>query len=212
MDEMEVILLKGRYFILGCLIGVLIMTIVYAPLTGSQSVGMYDPWKDLNDDGVIDIYDLIGIANSYGTTGNPAKPVIVNGYYAKEWNETVGLNEGESITYRFSTAGLKTLTLQVSIWPTVWIHTPSGDYGYANATIRIKGQILNRTVWSETKNLDAVVYWYHFEIWPPPDEPFHYINTDTTLTRVYSLACSSVEVYIYARSPISCNTILYVTA
>jgi len=74
---MEVILLKGRYFILGCLIGVLIVTIVYAPLTGSQSVGMYDPWKDLNDDGIIDIYDLVSLANSYGSEGLPEKYVYV---------------------------------------------------------------------------------------------------------------------------------------
>ena len=192
-----------------CLTSALFMMV---PTSSSPTAGEYDPWLDYNDDGIIDIYDVVATCICYDTTGDPTKPVVVNGYYAKEWNETVELDENESITYRVSTAGLKTLTLQVSIWPTVWIHTPSGDYGYANATIIVGGQILNRTVWSETKNLDAVVYSYHFEIWPPPDEPFHYINTDTTLTRVYSLACSSVEVYIYARSPISCNTILYVTA
>jgi len=205
--------MKVKTFFLGCLIGMFVALLIYAPISQTQTERQYDPWADMNDDGVIDILDVVKVTTIYGTTGDPAKSVIVNGYYTKEWNETVELSENESITYRVSTAGLKTLTLQVSIWPTVWFGTFPNQYGYANATIIVGGQILNRTVWSETKNLDAVIGGPTIvPLWPPPDQPFHYINTVTTFTRVYSLACSSVELLIYARSPIECNVRFYITA
>jgi hypothetical protein len=37
----------------------------------------YDPWADLDDDGDIDIYDVVKIAAAYSTTGDPAKNVAV---------------------------------------------------------------------------------------------------------------------------------------
>jgi len=207
MDKVEVILLKGRYFILGCLIGVLIMTIVYAPLTGSQSVGMYDPWKDLNDDGVIDIYDLIGIANSYGTTGDPAKPVIVNGYYAKEWNETFQLNNGERKTLWIPTKGLREITFKISIWPRVWYYVSSTTrIGHANATIYIRKQILNQTISEESLRLDATVTIYEDGI------GLVTIMGNTSITKEYSIEFSSIAVVVYARSSIECNALFYVTA
>lgn len=33
--------------------------------------GEYDPWCDLDDDGDIDIFDIVNIAGRYGTTGTP---------------------------------------------------------------------------------------------------------------------------------------------
>jgi len=206
--------MNWRILAIGIIAGMLVSTLLYVPLTGSQARN-YDPWADINDDGEIDGWDIAYTCRLFGTTGDPTKPVIINGYYVREWNKTVELNESESITYRVSTAGLKTLTLQVSIWPRAWVYILGGGrYGYANATITVRGQILNRTVWSETKNLDAYIYISPIPpivVPPAPDEPFHYINTDTIFTRVYSLACSSVEVYIYARSPIDVTSIFYVT-
>jgi hypothetical protein len=38
-------------------------------LTSSASV--YDPWYDTDDDGDIDIFDMVRVAGSYGTTGTP---------------------------------------------------------------------------------------------------------------------------------------------
>ena len=37
----------------------------------SQTTEPYDPWYDLNDDGIINIYDVVLVANKYGTTGTP---------------------------------------------------------------------------------------------------------------------------------------------
>jgi hypothetical protein len=40
----------------------------------------YDPWIDTNDDGVINIYDLVKAASIYGTEGDPTKNVNVNNW------------------------------------------------------------------------------------------------------------------------------------
>ena len=33
--------------------------------------GEYSPWGDLNDDGIINIFDVVWLASRYGTTGTP---------------------------------------------------------------------------------------------------------------------------------------------
>ena len=37
----------------------------------------YDPWTDLNEDGKIDILDVVGMTSIYGTTGDSTKSVNV---------------------------------------------------------------------------------------------------------------------------------------
>jgi len=37
----------------------------------SSSASSYDHWKDLNDDGIIDVNDLQSLASAYGTSGDP---------------------------------------------------------------------------------------------------------------------------------------------
>ena len=60
---------------------VIVALVVFSVLVGSVLVdnvilaqtggGEYDSWKDLNDDGEIDIDDLYLLANQYGTSGEP---------------------------------------------------------------------------------------------------------------------------------------------
>jgi hypothetical protein len=45
--------------------------------TRSEQGSSYDPWKDLNDDGVVDSTDLGMLGTSWATTGNPTKNVNV---------------------------------------------------------------------------------------------------------------------------------------
>jgi hypothetical protein len=40
-------------------------------LVGITSSASYDPWCDLDDDGDIDIFDIVKMAGAYGTTGTP---------------------------------------------------------------------------------------------------------------------------------------------
>ena len=37
----------------------------------TTGTGEYDPWLDTNDDGEIDIYDIVAMCNIYGTKGTP---------------------------------------------------------------------------------------------------------------------------------------------
>lgn len=43
-------------------------------------LGEYDPWVDNNEDGTIDIFDAIGLAGVYGTSGDPTKNVNVTNW------------------------------------------------------------------------------------------------------------------------------------
>lgn len=51
-----------------CLTGILFITM---PTRSNPESGKYDAWVDLNDDGVIDIFDAIILANAFGTSGTP---------------------------------------------------------------------------------------------------------------------------------------------
>lgn len=50
-----------------CLVSALLYT--SGTITGRSEEKQYDPWVDLNDDGVVDIQDLVKIISLYGTHG-----------------------------------------------------------------------------------------------------------------------------------------------
>ncbi|MCJ7470266.1 hypothetical protein MUO74_07200 [Candidatus Bathyarchaeota archaeon] len=54
---------------------VLVSILSIAIPTRSQSETNYSPWKDINEDGVIDIYDVVHLASSYGSAGDHTQPV-----------------------------------------------------------------------------------------------------------------------------------------
>ena len=62
--------MNRKHFLIATLVSVVLLTVVFIPLSGQQD-GSYDPWKDLNDDGIIDVYDLQELAFIYGTSGEP---------------------------------------------------------------------------------------------------------------------------------------------
>jgi hypothetical protein len=41
------------------------------PTKSNPGIGEYDPWADLNNDGIIDIYDAIKLADAFDTSGTP---------------------------------------------------------------------------------------------------------------------------------------------
>jgi len=57
----------GRSIATLCAAFLLIAT--YIPVAGLQGASEYDPWVDINDDGVIDVADLTQLARLYGTSG-----------------------------------------------------------------------------------------------------------------------------------------------
>ena len=56
----------------------------------TSSVGVYDPWCDLDDNGVINIFDVVRLAGSYQTSGEPyaAKAAIA---YDTDWIDITDL-------------------------------------------------------------------------------------------------------------------------
>ena len=62
--------MNRKHYIIDSMIIVVLLTVVLTPLSGQQD-GSYDPWMDLNDDGIIDVYDLQALASVYGTSGEP---------------------------------------------------------------------------------------------------------------------------------------------
>lgn len=46
----------------------------------AQSSGEYDPWIDINEDGIIDVNDLASMSQTYGTSGDPTKNVNVTNW------------------------------------------------------------------------------------------------------------------------------------
>jgi hypothetical protein len=47
---------------------------------GLTASAPYDPWYDLDEDGRISIFDVVKMASSYGTTGDPGKNVNVTNW------------------------------------------------------------------------------------------------------------------------------------
>ncbi len=69
------------------LVGVLFASVLLVSVTSSKlatTEAVYNPWYDLDNDGDIDIFDIVRMAGSYGMTGEPfsAKAAIE---YESEW-------------------------------------------------------------------------------------------------------------------------------
>jgi hypothetical protein len=47
-------------------------------MSGSQAQREYDPWADINDDGIINMRDVTNEILLFNTVGDPTKPVIIN--------------------------------------------------------------------------------------------------------------------------------------
>jgi hypothetical protein len=83
--------------------------IIFMALPIRSANNSYDPWLDYNGDGKISLSDLVTLAQSYGTTGNPAKNVYVtNPSYAvaaKELNISWTNTYGASLNWHYTPAG-----------------------------------------------------------------------------------------------------------
>ena len=65
----------------------------------SWSGGEWDPWVDIKEDGTVDIYDAITLANAYGTSGDTTKNVTIVGHASKlAYNITTSVPAGQQFT------------------------------------------------------------------------------------------------------------------
>jgi hypothetical protein len=69
--------------------------------TNSQVQEPYDPWEDINGDGIIDVFDVVSVTNSYDSVGDPTRNVNVANLPLDEYGR-VRVSEGSrsSTTYK----------------------------------------------------------------------------------------------------------------
>ena len=53
------------------------------PITSSPGIGEYDPWADINNDGIVDIYDALKLAGSFSESGVPLTKAAIE--YDSGW-------------------------------------------------------------------------------------------------------------------------------
>ena len=74
---------------------ILLSSLFYVGITSSQ--GVYDPYADYDADGDIDIYDVVPVASSYGTIGDPTRNVTVTNWPTEPEPKTIVACENYTI-------------------------------------------------------------------------------------------------------------------
>jgi hypothetical protein len=79
-------------YLLNVVLIIVLLTSILANATINRSatadVGKYDPWVDYDDNGLIDIFDVVAVGIAFGTTGDPTKNVNVTNF-PTEMNVTI---------------------------------------------------------------------------------------------------------------------------
>jgi hypothetical protein len=127
--------MKKAWFAFACvLLGSLL-------LVQASSSATYDPWVDLDESGDVDIFDVVTLAGSYQTTGDPTKNVNVMNWpvtnqqtvwYNRDssatsgWYNASGFGHMHLIWYVSSLDGAESVTVDV----VVRIINPAGGFSY----------------------------------------------------------------------------------
>jgi hypothetical protein len=91
--EREVIGLNLKNYLIAVMLSAMVLALIFIPFSGSQTTPQYDPWIDINDDGVIDIKDYQTVKINIPSTGDPTKNVNVTNWPIATNYLTVMLNE-----------------------------------------------------------------------------------------------------------------------
>ena len=189
--------MNGKTFLTGLSIGIVVLTVVFTPLS-SQQDGAYAPWMDLNDDGIIDAYDLQLLALIYGTSGTPINKTerllelearidnlnasLLADYYNKAESDNLFVDiAGDTMTGSLAVNG------DLTINPTTRYYTIPGSawlpYRDTYTVIRVKTAVYTFTVgttnWYAAVNLPHGVFVTELRAW------------------VYDNDAADISVYLY---------------
>ena len=174
-----------RSFLAAVALTTLMLALTLAPPSGSQLQRQYDPWADINSDGLIDIRDIAYECRLFGTTGDPTKYVVIT------LNWTEGCLDFKLLAYNCTnlvipTAGFKTLTVYIRA-SSVDAH-PFQIYQY----FLIERRIVDTEISSATSDLKCP-----FAGPPPPPEPPYF---PANFKRTYDVTFSEFVIVIWNNS------------
>lgn len=102
-------------YLLNIVLAVTLLTslFAYAAVNRNTTADLpeYNAWSDLNDDGTIDIFDIVDVAAYFGTSGDPAKNVIIQGLSTKEWEIGFNLLPSQSNSTSNLTRGYRQISI-----------------------------------------------------------------------------------------------------
>ena len=107
--------LNLRSFLAAVALTTLMLALTLAPPSGSQLQRQYDPWADINDDGMIDTRDVSYVCSLFGKTGDPTKQVVIKHDWC-EGNFSFSLSPNENERFNISAKGFETLTIYIKAW------------------------------------------------------------------------------------------------
>jgi hypothetical protein len=87
-----------KNLVIAVLVTFCLTAIIFMVIPIRSSINPYDPWLDYDENGKINLEDLVRFANSYGTTGDPTKNVNVTNLHNYEI-QTGTINFSSSISY-----------------------------------------------------------------------------------------------------------------
>jgi hypothetical protein len=141
---------------------------------GLSPAGTYDSWVDLNDDGIIDIYDAILFSNHFDTTGDPAKNVNVTKTPGMTIQEDLNISTspsgyGDATTDVFATAGFDRIFVSAAI-----IDVSNYPLSYVNVSLtKVKWRwgIVNGTYMETYAPIDDPSRQLSISVWNTSDIP-----------------------------------------
>jgi len=177
--------LNLRSFLAAVSLTTLMLALTLAPPSGSQLQRQYDPWADINDDGMIDTRDVSYVCSLFGKTGDPTKPVIIN----HNWNEgnlSFSLKPNGDKNFTISAMGFETLTLYITAWS--WYgHSFQVYLGFC-----VDGRIADEQVVTVESRIPLVFV--------PPTRPPWGTAWPANFRRTYSVEFSELIVWIWNNS------------
>jgi hypothetical protein len=160
----------------------MIIALMFIPMSGSQSTKQYDPWLDYNDDGKISLADLVSLAQSYGTTGDPTKPVIINHNWL-EGNASFNLSPNGDWSISIPTTGFRTITITIR--------------AYSNDAHKF--QVLIRFIGIVDEKLEVVKSEIPLIFVPPNPPPWKTVSP-ANFRNTYEITFSKLIVWIWNNS------------
>jgi hypothetical protein len=133
-------------------------------LVGLTASAPYDPWYDLDENGAIDIFDVVRIAGTYGTTGDPSMNVNVT-----NWPTTINVTlvgRANKLAYTILAQSVDPGGMYLSPWISI--------DGYSKVTVCVVTTAEYNSYLLETRHSDGGTSFY---MEYTTNFPYHLVRT-----------------------------------